>query len=112
MPHMTHSVAFVGGQSLKCRCHTCLTRLRLVEAGGTAKMAVRLGRDGFEDGDTLGPVYAPFYPKDWQRCQMLSANNPPAAIEWILDMKSVLFEQHTRKVESNSVQEAFPSWAT
>merc|ERR1719420_742247 len=35
-----------------------------LSAGGSARIVVKLSRDAMEDDSTLGPVYAPYYPKE------------------------------------------------
>mmetsp|Transcript_16957 Transcript_16957/g.39591 ORF Transcript_16957/g.39591 Transcript_16957/m.39591 type:complete len:2174 (-) Transcript_16957:228-6749(-) len=51
-----------------------------LKVGGTAKMVVRLGRDGMEEGDSLGPVYAPFYPKEKEESWWLVVGGPNSAL--------------------------------
>jgi pre-mRNA-splicing helicase BRR2 len=51
-----------------------------LQVGGTARIVVRLGRDAMEDGESLGPVYAPFYPKEKEESWWLVVGGPNSAL--------------------------------
>jgi len=51
-----------------------------LQVGGSARIVVRLGRDGMEEGESLGPVYAPFYPKEKEESWWLVVGGPNNAL--------------------------------
>jgi len=48
--------------------------------GASARIVVKLGRDAMEDGDTLGPVYAPYYSKEKEESWWLVVGGPNSAL--------------------------------
>jgi pre-mRNA-splicing helicase BRR2 len=51
-----------------------------LQVGGSARIVVRLGRDGMEEGESLGAVYAPFYPKEKEESWWLVVGGPNNAL--------------------------------
>merc|ERR1712176_1595339 len=51
-----------------------------LNCGGSARIVVRLGRDAMEDDQTLGPVYAPYYPKEKEESWWLVVGGPNNAL--------------------------------
>merc|ERR1712060_146851 len=51
-----------------------------LNTGGSARIVVRLGRDGMEDDASLGPVYAPYYPKEKEESWWLVVGGPNSAL--------------------------------
>lgn len=51
-----------------------------LNTGGSARIVVRLAREGVEEEGTLGPVYAPFYPKEKDESWWLVVGGPNNAL--------------------------------
>jgi len=51
-----------------------------LNSGGSARIHVRLGRDAMEDESALGPVYAPYYPKEKEESWWLVVGGPKDAL--------------------------------
>jgi len=51
-----------------------------LRAGGAARVVVKLGRDGMDDNETLGPVYAQFYPKEKEESWWLVVGGPNSSL--------------------------------
>merc|ERR1712151_324411 len=51
-----------------------------LNTGGSARIVVKLGRDAMEDEGSLGPVYAPFYPKGKEESWWLVVGGPASAL--------------------------------
>lgn len=51
-----------------------------LKVGGSARIVVRLGRDGMEEGENLGPVYAQYYPKEKEESWWLVVGGPNSAL--------------------------------
>merc|ERR1719254_78073 len=51
-----------------------------LSAGGSARIVVRLGRDAMEDDVALGPVFAPYYPKEKEESWWLVVGGPNNAL--------------------------------
>merc|ERR1719326_1389076 len=51
-----------------------------LSSGGSARIVVKLGRDGMEEDSSLGPVYSPFYPKEKEESWWLVVGGPNSAL--------------------------------
>merc|ERR1719221_324689 len=51
-----------------------------LRAGASARIVVRLGRDAMEDESSLGPVFAPYYPKEKEESWWLVVGGPNSAL--------------------------------
>merc|ERR1712070_943105 len=51
-----------------------------LKAGGSARVVVKLARDGMEDDAVLGPVHAPFYSKDKEESWWLVVGGPQSSL--------------------------------
>jgi pre-mRNA-splicing helicase BRR2 len=51
-----------------------------LNTGGSARIVVRLGRDGMEEDTALGPVYAPYYPREKEESWWLVVGGPNSAL--------------------------------
>jgi len=51
-----------------------------LKTGASARIVVRLGRDAMDDENTLGPVFAPYYPKEKEESWWLVVGGPNSAL--------------------------------
>lgn len=51
-----------------------------LRVGTSARIVVRLGRDAMDDETTLGPVFAPYYPKEKEESWWLVVGGPNSAL--------------------------------
>lgn len=64
-------------------CITCDYKVQNqddLRAGASARILVRLGRDGMEDETSLSPVVAPYYPKEKEESWWLVVGGPNSAL--------------------------------
>eukprot|EP00429_Kryptoperidinium_foliaceum_P049989 CAMPEP_0176116146 /NCGR_PEP_ID=MMETSP0120_2-20121206/58331_1 /TAXON_ID=160619 /ORGANISM="Kryptoperidinium foliaceum, Strain CCMP 1326" /LENGTH=2173 /DNA_ID=CAMNT_0017450395 /DNA_START=42 /DNA_END=6563 /DNA_ORIENTATION=+ len=57
-----------------------VTNADALNTGGSARIAVRLARDGMEEDGALGPVCAPFYPKEKEESWWLVVGGPGSSL--------------------------------
>jgi pre-mRNA-splicing helicase BRR2 len=51
-----------------------------LRCGASARIVVRLGRDAMDDETNLGPVFAPYYPKEKEESWWLVVGGPNSAL--------------------------------
>merc|ERR1719271_1086363 len=51
-----------------------------LKAGGSARVVVKLARDGMDEDAALGPVFAPYYPKEKEESWWLVVGGPNSAL--------------------------------
>merc|ERR1719263_1950184 len=51
-----------------------------LKTGASARIVVRLGRDAMDEENTLGPVFAPYYPKEKEESWWLVVGGPNSAL--------------------------------
>ncbi|CAK0810780.1 unnamed protein product, partial [Prorocentrum cordatum] len=51
-----------------------------LNTGGSARIVVRLGRDGMDEDTALGPVFAPYYPREKEESWWLVVGGPNSAL--------------------------------
>jgi len=69
-----------------CNRYPCISleykvqNMDALNTGGSARIVVRLGRDAMEEETSLGPVYAPFYPKEKEESWWLVVGGPNSSL--------------------------------